>query len=251
MSQKRGYQLHLSHGDTVLKDVEGRSQKFGKILSVLQDFDPAIQSLACLDIGSSSGIITSLLGNHFSLAIGIDIDQEAVRYAKEHHSSDRNQFLIADAMRMPFKDGSLDVVVCNHIYEHVPEARRLMDEIHRVMKDEGFCYFSAGNKHMIIEGHYSLPFLSWLPKPLANIYLRLSRKGKFYYEEHLSLRSLRQLVQKFKIHDYTLAIIQDPEKYSALDLFNPQSFLYRGIRRAAPYLYRWIPTYVWVLTKKR
>jgi len=251
MSKKRGYQGHLSRGDRVLKDVKGRSQKFEKILSILKDFYPSDRTLNCLDIGSSSGIITSLLGEHFSPAVGIDIDQEALHDAKERHVSSRSQFLIADAMSLPFKNDSFDVIICNHIYEHVPEAKRMVDEIHRVMKKEGFCYFSAGNKYMIIEGHYRLPLLSWIPKSLAHVYLRLTGKGRFYYEEHLSLAGLNRLVEKFQIHDYTLAIIRNPEKFSALDLFNPQSFLYPWIRKAAPYLYRWIPTYVWVLTKKR
>jgi 2-polyprenyl-3-methyl-5-hydroxy-6-metoxy-1,4-benzoquinol methylase len=74
MVQQRGYQYHLLQEYSVLKEVKGRTQKFRKILSVLQDFYPETQSLNCLDIGCSSGIITSLLGNHFRMSIGMDID---------------------------------------------------------------------------------------------------------------------------------------------------------------------------------
>jgi len=250
MTQKRGYQLHLSCGDTVLKDVEGRTQKFKKILSIIQDFQPETQPLKCLDIGCSSGVITSLLGEHFSVAIGIDIDQEAVQYAKVHSPSLQVQFLMADSMALPFQDNSIDVIVCNHTYEHVPEANRMMDEIFRVLKQEGFCYLAAGNKYMIIEGHYFLPFLSWLPKSLAHLYLKATGKGNFYYEEHLSFGRLRQLVRKFRIHDYTLSIITNPEKFYATDLLDQRTFLYKWVRWLAPYLYPWIPTYIWILTKK-
>ena len=69
MTQKRSYQLHLSRGDFVLKDVEGRTQKSEKIRSVLQDFNPGTPSMNCLDIGCSSGMITSLLGDHFRTSI--------------------------------------------------------------------------------------------------------------------------------------------------------------------------------------
>lgn len=250
MTQKRGYQLHLSRGDSVLKEVEGRTKKFEKISSVLRDFHPAIQSLVCLDVGSSSGIITSLLGTHFSHAIGMDIDREAVSYAKDHFSSSRVTFLIGDSLALPFRDGSVDVIICNHIYEHVPQPRKLMDEIYRILKEDGFCYFSAGNKYMVLEGHYGLPFLSWLPRPLASLYLRMLGKGDFYYEEHLSLRGLKHLARRFRIHDYTLSIIREPERFRSTDLLNPDSFLYKWIRLSAPYLYPWIPTYVWVLTKR-
>ena len=250
MTRERGYQLHLSRGDFILKDVKGRTQKFQKIINVLQDFHPGTQSLKCLDIGCSSGIITSLLGNHFQMSIGMDIDQEAIQYAQNHSSSPRAQFLIADSMAFPFHNNSMDVIVCNHIYEHVPQAKHMIDEIYRVLKEDGFCYFSAGNKNMIIEGHYRLPFLSWLPKPFAHHYLNLAGKGDFYYEQHLSLHGLKKLVEKFRIHDYTLSIIRNPEKFFATDLLNQKSFLYKCIRLLAPYLYPWIPTYIWVLTKK-
>jgi len=250
MVKQRGYQFHLSKGDSILKSTEGRSQKFKKIFRVIQDFCTEAHSLKCLDIGCSSGIITSLLGDHFSMTVGIDIEQDAVYYAKHHHFSSRVKLLIADAMFLPFKDSSFDAIICNHIYEHVPNAHQLVDEIFRVLKRDGFCYFSAGNRYMIIEGHYGLPFLSWLPKPLAHIYLRLTRKGNFYYEEHLSLNGLKRLVQKFQIHDYTLPIINEPESFFATDLLNPKGFLYKWIRWLAPYVYRWIPTYIWILTKK-
>ncbi len=250
MKTKRGYQLHLSRGDTVLKDRQGRGQKFRKILSVLSDFHPETQSLTCLDIGCSSGVITSFLQDYFSMAIGVDIDQEAVQYARSQGISPRVQYLMGDAMAVPLREESIDVVVCNHIYEHVPDPRQLMEEIYRVLKREGICYFAAGNRHVIMEGHYGLPFLSWIPKPVAHLYLRLFGKGTFYYEEHLSLRGLRRLVRKFEIHDYTLRIIQTPDQFSATDLFDPGTVSYRFIRWCAPFLYRWIPTYIWVLKKK-
>ena len=150
MTPKRGYQLHLSRGDFVLKDVKGRTQKFEKIISVLQDFNPGTQSLNCLDIGCSSGIITSLLGDRFRMAIGMEIDQEAIQYAKHHSSSPRVQFLAADSMALPFQDDSVDVIVCNHIYEHVPYADQMMDESLSRFKGAWFLLFFRGEQ---IYGH--------------------------------------------------------------------------------------------------
>jgi ubiquinone/menaquinone biosynthesis C-methylase UbiE len=250
MTPKRGYQLHLSRGDFVLKDVKGRTQKFRKIISVLQDFHPGTQSLNCLDIGCSTGIITSFLGDHFSKTVGIDIDEEAVQYAKKQSLSLHVHFLIADSMALPFRDNSVDVIVCNHVYEHVPDPNQMMKEIYRILKDDGFCYFSAGNKYMVFEGHYGLPFLSWIPKWAADLYLRMTGKGDSYYEEHRSLHELKQLVNRFRIHDYTLSIVREPDKFFATDLFDTQSLTYKVVRSLAPFLYRWIPTYIWLLTKK-
>ena len=133
-------------------------------------------------------------------------------------------------MALPLRDNSIDVVVCNHIYEHVPLPSQMLDEIYRVLKEDGFCYFSAGNKYAIMEGHHYLPMLSWFPKPLAHLYLKFTGKGSFYYEQRFSLRELKQLVKKFRIHDYTLSIIRNPEKFSSTDLIHPKSFLYKGVQ---------------------
>lgn len=250
MKDSRGYQLNYLKEHQVLKDVENRTRKFRKILSVIKDFCSGTESLSCLDVGCSTGIMASHMAGYFSMVVGIDIDEEAVRFAKEHASNPNVHFLVADSMALPFRKNTFDTTLCNHIYEHVPAAEKMMSEIERVIKQKGFCYFSGGNKYMLIEGHYGLPFLSWLPKPLAHSYLRLTGKGRFYYEEHLSLNGLRKLVRNFKIHDYTLAIISDPEKFSATDMIVPQSAFHKWLKRWAGPLYSFLPTYIWVLTKR-
>ena len=122
----------------------------------------------------------------------------------------------------------MDVIICNHIYEHVPYANQLMDEVYRVLRVNGFCYFSAGNKYMVIEGHYGLPFLSWVPKPLAHLYLRITGKGSFYYEEHLSLRGLKKLVKRFRITTILLQLFETPKSFLQLT-FSIQNHFYTSV----------------------
>jgi len=43
-----------------------------------------------------------------------------------------------DIHHMPFADRSFDVVLCNHVLEHVADDIRAMSEIHRVLKPGGF-----------------------------------------------------------------------------------------------------------------
>ena len=47
---------------------------------------------------------------------------------------------------------------------------------------------------MLIEGHYFLPFLSWLPADLASAYLRLTGRGRVYHERHLTLSQNARLL---------------------------------------------------------
>jgi SAM-dependent methyltransferase len=43
-----------------------------------------------------------------------------------------------DVQHMPFKESEFDVVICNHVLEHVPDDRRALREIFRVLKRGGF-----------------------------------------------------------------------------------------------------------------
>ena len=43
-----------------------------------------------------------------------------------------------DATAIPYGDGSFDVVLCNHVLEHVPDYRKALSEIHRVLRPDGW-----------------------------------------------------------------------------------------------------------------
>jgi len=43
-----------------------------------------------------------------------------------------------DVQKMPFADNVFDVVICNHVLEHVPDDRKALSEIFRVLKRGGF-----------------------------------------------------------------------------------------------------------------
>ena len=44
----------------------------------------------------------------------------------------------ADITRLPFADGSVDVIICSHVLEHVPDDRRALRELRRVLRPEGW-----------------------------------------------------------------------------------------------------------------
>ena len=43
-----------------------------------------------------------------------------------------------DVQQIPLEDGSFDVVICNHIMEHVEDDRRAMRELHRILRHGGW-----------------------------------------------------------------------------------------------------------------
>ena len=141
------------------------------------------------------------------------------------------------------------MITCSQIYEHVPSDKKLMEEILRLLKPGGICYFAAVNRFKIIEPHYQLPFLSFLPKKAANIYIRIFTKYDLYYENLKSLRNLKKLVSDFEIVDYTLEVIKNPSRYFADNMLKEKTIKYYIYNLIAKILYFMIPTYIWILKK--
>jgi SAM-dependent methyltransferase len=109
---------------------------------------------------------------------------------------DGYQFQLVRGSQLPFNDGSFDVVISNHVIEHVgdhSEQLKHLSEIRRVMKQKGSAYLAVPNRWMLTEPHYQLPFLSWLPTNLRSPYLRISGKGLHYDCQPLSAHAFEKL----------------------------------------------------------
>ena len=44
----------------------------------------------------------------------------------------------ADICKLPFKDNEFDVILCNHVLEHIPDDTKAMQELYRILKPGGF-----------------------------------------------------------------------------------------------------------------
>lgn len=47
----------------------------------------------------------------------------------------------ADICNLPFKDNEFDVILCNHVLEHIPDDTKAMQELYRVLKKGGMGIF--------------------------------------------------------------------------------------------------------------
>lgn len=47
----------------------------------------------------------------------------------------------ADICILPFQDNEFDVILCNHVLEHIPDDTRAMQELYRIMKPGGWGIF--------------------------------------------------------------------------------------------------------------
>lgn len=231
-------------------DQKSRQRKAIRMIKTIQKFlnQKDLSHLELLDIGSSTGIIDYQLAQKFGKVCGIDIDSAAINFAKKRFKKANLIFKKSDGLKLNFPTNSFDVVICTHIYEHVTNPQLLMREIYRVLKPGGLCYFAAINRLWPIEPHYDLPFLSWLPKSLANRYTRMTKKATQYYESPLSYWGLKKLTNQFKRFEYTQQILKNPAEFGYEDSINSHIKVI-ACKLLSPLSKYLAPTFFWVLVK--
>jgi SAM-dependent methyltransferase len=62
----------------------------------------------------------------------------------------------ADICKLPFKDNEFDMILCNHVLEHIPDDTKAMEELYRVLKVGGMGIFQIPqdlNREKTFEDH--------------------------------------------------------------------------------------------------
>lgn len=249
MQDERGYQLEYSRINPMMHSSEGRQRKAETMLRVLGEaLGDRLATAHVLNLGCSTGLIDAHLAPSVGQVTGVDIDEPGLSAARAMGLGPNVRFLQADAMDLPFDDGAFDVVICSQVYEHVPDAGKMMSEIRRVLRDGGVCYFAATNRWSVIEQHYRLPFLSWLPQRLANLYVRVLGRSDAYYERHFGVPTLRRMVAPLAVEDWTGRLLTDPGRYGVEYMF-PGRFALLGARMVHKFAYWFFPGFIWLLWK--
>ena len=239
--------------DDRLHDRAGRARRAARIARVLSELGGVdLARSRLLDVGASHGLISLALSARCDFVIGVDVDRAALRAAAaEPRDPGRAVFALASGMALPFADASMDVVVCNHVYEHVPDPLRLMAEIARVLRPGGLCYFAGGHRLQLIEPHHRLPLLSWLPRPLADAWLRALGRGSHYEERFLPPWRLPELFEDFDVaRNVTPDLLRDCARFDLGPRWLERLFgvlLPRPLARLAAGC---LPTHVWLLGKR-
>lgn len=173
-------------------DAASRQRKGLKIERLL-NLSARGSTICFLEVGTGSGAIAHYFAHHPMLRC----DVHAVDVVDQRLATDGYVFQLVEGTSLPFPDRYFDVVLSNHVIEHVGDSHqqaRHLSELARVMKSDACGYLAVPNRWMLVEPHYHLPFLSWLPPSLRSPYLRLSGKGQFYDCEPLVPRRAEQLL---------------------------------------------------------
>lgn len=94
--------------------------------------------LRVLDAGCGEGYLSRTLAAGGADVDGIDACQSLVDAAASHPSPEgATRFTYASVDDLPFEDGTFDLVVCNHLFSHLPDPTDALREIGRVLKSGG------------------------------------------------------------------------------------------------------------------
>jgi uncharacterized protein (TIRG00374 family) len=102
-----------------------------------------------IDIGCGSGVQIKEIGKMgYTLAIGIDVNLNAIRFARERSLPD-TEFIIADSQYLPIKSSRADKIICAEIIEHLKNPQLLVNEIARVLKKGGTVVITTPNDRSV------------------------------------------------------------------------------------------------------
>ena len=132
------------------------------LVDYFRKFNVQLKERRVLDLGSGIGGYSQHLVRYGADVISLDL-------VVPSHLTGTS--LVGNALDLPLRDNSIDIVFCASLIEHVAEPQRLIEEIERVLKKGGFCYLSFPPYYSPLGGHEFSPW-HYLGEKWA---LRLSR----------------------------------------------------------------------------
>ncbi|NHA16058.1 class I SAM-dependent methyltransferase [Thioalkalivibrio sp. XN279] len=230
-----------------LQSRDAKARKIENLLSLRERDGP----LKILEVGTGSGGIASYFGCHPTLRCEVD----AVDVSDSRQSKEGFRFQQVNGVELPFPDAVYDVVISNHVIEHVGDhdaQRQHLAELHRVIKRDGIGYLAVPNRWQLVEPHYRLAFLSWLPERWRSAYVRYSGRGQDYDCRPLTVRVLEPMIAEagFRCQQQLGRAVR-----STFELERPGALSYRTILKHLPdesyrILRRVFPTLIYLLTPK-
>ena len=116
-----------------------------------------------LDVGCGAGFLSNELAKQNLDVTGVDLSPESIKVAGQYDETKKVKYLTADAYKLPFADGSFDVLTALDFLEHVDRPNDVIKEFSRVLKPGGLFIFHTFNRnrlaHLVI-----IKFVEWFVK---------------------------------------------------------------------------------------
>ena len=98
---------------------------------------PVVRHRTVLELAAGTGLIAKNIVNSAAHIEATDASPEMIAEAKRDNRSAKLHFSVQDMFHLPYADGSFDVVIVANALHIVPEPKKALSEIRRVLKDDG------------------------------------------------------------------------------------------------------------------
>jgi ubiquinone/menaquinone biosynthesis C-methylase UbiE len=94
-----------------------------------------------LDVGCGTGRLLLRGAEEANRLVGVDLSSEMVKASIQqffyHELSGKSEFIVADAENLPFQDQSFHLALSTCVMFLLPDPAKGINEVHRVLKDDG------------------------------------------------------------------------------------------------------------------
>jgi SAM-dependent methyltransferase len=106
------------------------------IVSFLSEIFEKNQVMTFADIGCAEGLYVKYVSSIHKevFCIGVDMARTFVEKAKGNSKTLNTEYVVCDVRNLPFKDNSIDLLLCSEVLEHVHNYRKSLAELFRVTK---------------------------------------------------------------------------------------------------------------------
>ena len=161
-----------------------------------------------LDVGFGSGGVGIAFSQAGAIVSGVDVDPElkgiAERNALAHNAT--LDLKIYNGGDLPFSENFFDYVTSSSVLEHVSFPESLLNEMLRVLKPRGRIFLSLPNKYAPLETHTLAYFVSYMPKGMANLYLKLLKRSPLE-DDNLHFYTYFDILKMLKKTNYKYELI--------------------------------------------
>lgn len=171
-------------------------------------FGASLAAVKVLDLGCGRGEFVAFLRTKGVRAFGVELDSRFVKSGEilgERFSDEYPILSLSDAAGQTiFPDGYFDMIVSDQVLEHVAELDTVAKQIARLLRPGGMTVHKFPAKFKVMEPHYHLPLVHWLPKSkvrrsLIKIFLMSGMSKKFFPSYSLDDRA--DIIFKYSIEE--------------------------------------------------
>ena len=192
--------------------MDGTVEFFGRIQSILKE------DMTVLDLGAGRGEwyyddkssyrkkIRDIKGT-VKIFIGVDIDTVVLNNPTTHKN-----YLMKSKDQIPLENNSVDLIICDYVFEHVENPVQFSSEINRVLKNGGYLCGRTPHKYSYIAIGARLISNSYHRRVLSKI--QPIRKEEDIFPTCYELNTLKSIKYYFQnYHSYTYFYTAEPSYY--------------------------------------